>query len=69
LTSQIRRNSQEIERQPFTGKKGKKPSGEKQRRIPLRDGQKQETSCGQKESVHVYDINTFNKHEVTADKC
>jgi len=26
---------------PFTGKKGKKHSGEQQRRIPLQDGQKQ----------------------------
>jgi len=25
---------------PFTGKKGKTPSGEQQRRIPLQDGQK-----------------------------
>jgi len=36
----IRNNSQEIEKQ-FSGKKGKKPSGEQQRRIPLQDGQKQ----------------------------
>jgi len=35
----IRTNSQEIEKKPFTGKKGKKPSGEQQRRIPLQDGQ------------------------------
>jgi len=28
-------------KQPFTGKKGKKPSGEQQRRIPLKDGQVQ----------------------------
>jgi len=28
-------------KQPITGKKGKKPSGEQQRRIPLQDGQVQ----------------------------
>jgi len=27
-------------KKPFTGKKGKKPSGEQQRRISLQDGQK-----------------------------
>jgi len=29
------KNSQKIKNKPFTGKKGKKPSGEQQRRIPL----------------------------------
>jgi len=28
-------------KQPFTGKKGKKPSGEQKRMIPLQDGQEQ----------------------------
>jgi len=46
----------------FTGKnKGKKPSGEQQRRIPLLDGQKQYMSCDQKESLQSY-IDTFNDY-------
>jgi len=35
------RTSHRIRKKSFTGKKGKKPSGEQQRRIPLQDGQKQ----------------------------
>jgi len=49
----IRNNSQEIEEKTFTGKKGKKPSGEQQRKIPLQDGQKQEMSCDQKEQQYI----------------
>jgi len=41
-------------------KKGKKPSGEQQRRIPLQDGQKEEMSCDQKESLQ--SNNTFNEY-------
>jgi len=45
---------------PFTGKKGKKPSGEQQRRIPIQDGQMHYMSCVQKESLQSY--NTFNEY-------
>jgi len=38
----------------FTGKKGKNPSGEQQRRSPLQDGQKQNMSCDQKEALQSY---------------
>jgi len=43
LTSnQVRKKRTKIEeKKTFTGKKGKKHSGEKQRRTPLQDGQKQ----------------------------
>jgi len=45
----------------YTGKKGKKPSGEQQKRIPLQDGQMQYMPCVQKESLQSY--NTFNEYD------
>jgi len=49
------------------GKKGKKPSGEQQRRISLQDGEKQEMSCVQKESLQSY--NTFNEYDRVYESC
>jgi len=46
-----RTNSPRNRKKPFPEKNEKKPSGEKQRRIPLQDGQKQEMSCVQMNSV------------------
>jgi len=40
LTFDLTSDQKKLPKNPFTGEKGKKPSGEQQRRIPLQDGQK-----------------------------
>jgi len=49
----------ENRKNPFTGKKVKTPSGEQQRRIPLRDGQSNRCHLQKEQSF----INTFNKYD------
>jgi len=61
ISHRIRKNSQEIEEKLSQGKKGKKPSGEQERRIPLQDGQNN-MSCDQKEAFQSY-INTINEYD------
>jgi len=64
LTSHwIRKNSlKNREKKLSQGKRGKNPSGEQQRRIPLQD--EQEMSSDQKEALQSY--NTFNQYDRNA---
>jgi len=54
LTVDLTLDQEQLPKNPFTGKKGKKPSGEQKRRIPLQDGQVQWMSCDQKQSKIVF---------------